>query len=163
MLVVCVFPLEDEWVRFLHSTLVHSCLRHTAPCFCSFDFKSQSGNLLHHAVHHLPQTIHFFHEGQHLCAPLARTHEFIASCIRSRLPTSRAVVLYQTCTVAAYQVHATYSSTPVRCHRSSTRLETYFLHRFLSRRTHHMITVKGAMYIIWCGVNSLGDSGVKVE
>ena len=23
-------------------------------------------------------------------------------------------------------------------------------------------TVKGALYIIWCGVNRLGDSGVKV-
>ena len=24
------------------------------------------------------------------------------------------------------------------------------------------ITVKGALYRIWCGVNRLGDSGVKV-
>ena len=26
----------------------------------------------------------------------------------------------------------------------------------------HVNNIKGALYIIWCGVNRLGDSGVKV-
>ena len=48
--------------------LVHSCRRHSAPCFCSFVFKSQSGNRLLHVFHHLPQTFHFFCQGRYLCA-----------------------------------------------------------------------------------------------
>ena len=31
-----------------------------------------------------------------------------------------------------------------------------------SRDTDWIISVKGALYIMWCGVNRLGDSGVKV-
>ena len=36
------------------------------------------------------------------------------------------------------------------------------LARFIRRRFGPGEALKGALYIIWCGVNRLGDSGVKV-
>ena len=30
------------------------------------------------------------------------------------------------------------------------------------RKKEHTLGIKEALYIIWCGVNRLGDSGVKV-
>ena len=38
-----------------------------------------------------------------------------------------------------------------------------FFFKFRSRYImYYHLLFKGAMYIIWCGVNRLGDSGVKV-
>ena len=34
-------------------------------------------------------------------------------------------------------------------------------HRGLKLKLNNVIPVKGALYIIWCGVNRLGDSGVN--
>ena len=37
-----------------------------------------------------------------------------------------------------------------------------FYHYHLSSHGSGLYTFKGALYRIWCGVNRLGDSGVKV-
>ena len=116
--------------------MVHSYRRHSADCLCFFVFNSQSGIRLLHFFHHLPQTLHFFHQSRRICAPIASKLKSIPSCLHPCLPTSRALVLYPTSTVAAYQMPASHYSFPTRCHRSSTSLEQDSLHRCLSRRTH---------------------------
>ena len=125
---------ESPLVLMFSAVSSPSCLCHSAHCFCSFVFKSQSGNLLHHVFHHLPQPFHFFHQSRHLCAPLARKPKTLPSYFRPCLSTTRALELYPTTTVAPYQMPAHCYLSSIRSHRSSTSLEKDLLHRFLRRR-----------------------------
>ena len=130
----CDHLLCPNVFRSLMSILFLSCLRHSALCFCSFVFKSQSSNLLHHVFHHLPQPFHFFHQSRHLCAPLARRRKTLPSCFRPCLSTTLALELYPTTTVAAYQMPARCYISSIRCHRSSTSLEEKLISKLLRRR-----------------------------
>ena len=102
--------------RCLLTLLVHSCLRHSALCFFSFIFQSQSGNLLHHFFRHLLQPFHFFHQNLHLCAYLARKHKTLLSSLSPCLTTHRYHKLDPTTTVAAYQITANCYLSLHRCH-----------------------------------------------
>ena len=101
---------------------------YTAPGFCSFIFQSLSGNRLLRLFQHLPQsqTHHLFNQNHHLSAPLTRKRKYTSSRLRPRVLTPRAVVLYPTSSIAAYQVSAI----------ATTLLLHGAILRFLSRRAH---------------------------